>query len=245
MTIDNTMDKVIDCMQQLKSEELKIILSDLLRTYLTPTFGAVKTAELDSAFLHALIRMGVLDEHPDLFDMLTVLKVTRPRARNLLYQMELRQLDMEDVNQRVKELLLKPTLEQEGKRIALDIDSPILMDALRAKVKKLGYLTDQSFSPSVVTLSQRAFVDLIVNLIPKESRSQARNALKDAGAKCRQEVTLNDLLGGIVGQVGASLAGQPGKVISKSFYYGLSDFASENFESAAAYFKDWFADSLG
>jgi hypothetical protein len=114
------------------------------------------------------------------------------------------------------------------------------MDALRARVKELGFLTDQSFSPSVVTLSQRAFVELIVRMIPDKSHKDAKKALKDAGAKCLPDMTLNDVLCGIIGQVGAHVAGKPGKVISTNFYSGLSDFVAENFEGATAWFKECF-----
>lgn len=206
---------------------LKKVLSGLLKAYTTPAFGAVKTTEVDVAFLKALMDLGVLSERPDLFEMVSTLRVTRSRARNLLYNLELRQFDQAELDERVRDTVLRPVLVADGKRISLEVESPVVLDCLRAKVKVLGHLTDQSFSPTVVVLTKPAFADLVESVIPKEQGEAALKALRKAGA---DGPTVGKALAGVLGRIGSRLGGEALEETGLLLGESLRGFLDGNFD---------------
>lgn len=42
-----------------------------------------------------------------------------------------------------------------------EIDNSLLIDHIKNELKELGYLSDSSFSPSIIRLSREAFISLL------------------------------------------------------------------------------------
>lgn len=162
-------------------EESKTILKKLLSRYLSPAFGALPKSEVELIILDTLEELGAISAEPQVYELVTKLRVTRTKARNLIYERELRRSKPEDLDERVKEILRKPLIDKTGKHFILEVENPLVLDHLRAKVQELGHISDGSFSPSIVKLSVSAFVVLVEDGLGDELTT-VRQVLVDAGA---------------------------------------------------------------
>jgi len=76
-------DKLIDHQDK---QALKDALSCLLHVHASPVFGAAKKIEHEVAAIKALQRLGAISPEPDKYELVIALRVTKAKARSLLYQ---------------------------------------------------------------------------------------------------------------------------------------------------------------
>ena len=167
---------------QVSSEaSAKEVLDLILAAYLSPAFGVLTKREIDILIFDALEKIGYIDANPTIYSLIQKLRVTKSKARQLLYERELRRMNEKDLDARVKELLKRPTIQKQGELFALEIENPLLSDHLRAKVQTLGYASDGSFSPSLVKLSDEAIVALIDALLDEKQKKEVTRAFEKLG----------------------------------------------------------------
>ena len=160
----------------------KAVLAQLLERYLTPAFAALPKSEVELLVLDALEQVGAISADPQLYELVSKLKVTRPKARRLIYDRELRHSSSADLDAKVKALLKRPLLQKQGELFVLEVENPLVSDHLRDKVQQLGYVSDGSFSPSLIKLGLEAITALIASLLSTDEQEQVRLALIAAGA---------------------------------------------------------------
>ena len=160
----------------------KAVLAQLLERYLTPAFAALPKNEVELLVLDALEQVGAISADPQLYELVSKLKVTRPKARRLIYDRELRHSSSADLDAKVKALLKRPLLQKQGELFVLEVENPLVSDHLRDKVQQLGYVSDGSFSPSLIKLGLEAISALIADLLSAAEQEQVRLALVAADA---------------------------------------------------------------
>ncbi len=163
--------------EQAIREALELILS----TYLTPAFGSLTKRETDILIFTALENLGYLPEDSSLYLLVHRLRVTRAKARNLLYDRELRRIDEQHLDHKLKDILKRPLIQKQGDLFVLEIENPLLIEHLKSKIQLLGYASDGSFSPSLVKLSDSAIIALLDSLLDKAHKDAATRALVKAG----------------------------------------------------------------
>lgn len=166
----------------LPEAKAKVVLAQLLERYLTPAFAALPKNEVELLVLDALEQVGAISADPQLYELVSKLKVTRPKARRLIYDRELRHSSSADLDAKVKALLKRPLLQKQGELFVLEVENPLVSDHLRDKVQQLGYISDGSFSPSLIKLGLEAITALIASLLSTAEQEQVRLALVAAGA---------------------------------------------------------------
>lgn len=166
----------------LPEAKAKVVLAQLLERYLTPAFAALPKNEVELLVLDALEQVGAISADPQLYELVSKLKVTRPKARRLIYDRELRHSSSADLDAKVKALLKRPLLQKQGELFVLEVENPLVSDHLRDKVQQLGYVSDGSFSPSLIKLGLEAITALIASLLSTTEQEQVRLALVAAGA---------------------------------------------------------------
>ncbi len=160
----------------------KAVLAQLLERYLSPAFAALPKNEVELLVLDALEQVGAISADPQLYELVSKLKVTRAKARRLIYDRELRHSSSADLDAKVKALLKRPLLQKQGELFVLEVENPLVSDHLRDKVQQLGYVSDGSFSPSLIKLGLEAITALIADLLSADEQEQVRLALVAAGA---------------------------------------------------------------
>ena len=164
------------------AEKHAAALKTFLDRYLTPAFGALPKAEIDLLVLNLLEDLGVINAEPGVYELVSKLKITRSKARNLIYQRELRTTTSEQLDLRVRAILQRPIIQKAGDIFVLEVENPLVADHMRAKIQNLGYVSDGSFSPNVVKLSLDAITALLESNLTEKERTGVRKALIAAGA---------------------------------------------------------------
>ncbi len=168
--------------KKLTTKEKEEILINLLSDYLSPAFGALPKNEIELMMLNTFVKTGYIDEEPEVYTLVSKLKITRSKARNLIYERELRRSTSSELDNKVIEILKNPVLLKDKDTFILEVENPLVLDHLKAKVKKIGHLSDGSFSPSVVRLSIDATVSLIEEYLSADIKEKAQKRLIKAGA---------------------------------------------------------------
>lgn len=174
----------MDVSNKLKSiseKECKTALVKILDKYLNPAFGSLPKREIDLLLFEVLEDLKIIKGTPELYSLVSDLRVTRSKARSLLYDRELRKYQEDELNNLVKESLKRPIISKNGDEFKLEIESPLVSDHLRAKVKELGYLSDGSFSPSIVKLPLKAVTAIIESYLTDTEKKNIKKVLVRAG----------------------------------------------------------------
>lgn len=219
-------------------EDVKSALIYFIQNYMTPAFGALPKNEVELIVLNVLEKLNAIDEEPELYELVSKLKVTRSKARGLIYDRELRRSSEEELDEKVKALLKKPLIQKNGDLYVLEVENPLVSDHLRSKVQKLGYVSDGSFSPSIVKLGLDAVAALIESYLTDQERNDVKDALVAAGApdtsfKGVIKATFKKVAGKVASDTGEALIEKASDFISPIIDAGIdlvTEKARELFE---------------
>lgn len=203
-----------------KSEaQLKAALEHLLAAHTLPVFGAAKQVEHEVAALRALKMLGALPDNADEYTLVTTLRITKAKARNLLYQDALRTLTSpQQIEDSLRALVMQPTATKDGDLILLEVPQPFLMDALRHRIRQLGFLSDGSFAGSIARLPQRALAALIEDLVPPADRKSVAARLRRQGIEGDD---LHSLILGLIKTAGRAAAGSASEQLGATLAEGV------------------------
>jgi len=215
----------------------KAALVKLLERYLNPAFGSLPKREIDILFFEVLEDLKVIREQPNIYNLLSDLKVTRSKARSLLYDRELRKLKETDLDQRVKEALKNPIISKAGDNFKLEIESPLVSDHLKATVQKLKHLSDGSFSPSIVTLSLNAVSALFAYYLSKEQQKSIKETLVQAGVP---DSSFKGVLKSVFKKLASKVASDAGEALIEDAEEVLSPILSDTVDSIKDTISEWF-----
>lgn len=202
----------------------KDALSYFLQSYLTPAFGALPKNEIELIVLQVLEKLQAIDEEPQLYEFVSKLKVTRSKARNLLYSRELRRASEPGLDEKVKNLLKRPLIQKSGELYVIEVENPLVSDHLRSKVQKLGYVSDGSFSPSIVKLGLDAITALIESYLTAQEKADIKRVLVAAGAP---DTSFRGVLKATLKKVASKVAAESGEAVMDK----VADFISPILEA--------------
>jgi hypothetical protein len=215
----------------------KEALEKFLEDFLSPAFGAMPKGEIDISVLNLLIAIGAVNDNPSSYDLVSTLKITKQKARTLIYSRELRTRTSEDLDAEVRRILLNPVIQKRGDQFALEVESPLALDHLRAKVRSLGHLTDGSFSTNLVTLNLDAMATLIENTLDETQKSAAERELRKAGAT---DPTLRGLLKATLKKLGKRVADDAGEAAIENASEYIAPILDGTIKDAQKLFSDLF-----
>lgn len=215
--------------QKASSDRTQAALLALLTPYFRPTFGAGKTVEHEVSVLRALELLGVVPARATELDLVMTLRVTRAKARALLYQVQLADVhNLAALDDHVREVLAHPRLGQLGSRDGgpvvwlLDVPFPLVADRIRQLVRQEGFISDSSFSPTLIKLSSNAYGAVVASLIPLPKRdallAEARRSLKASEA-----TDLGSIFGDVFCHLGKQIAGELGGRLAQDVSVELFD----------------------
>ena len=196
-------------------------LTTILSGALSPVLGALPKRELDLLFIEALVQIEYLDSNPAVYELVQKLRITKARARSLIYDRELRRQSPESLNQMAIEALKKPLLQNQGYAVALDIDNPYLADHIRDRVRSRGFASNGSFSPTLIRLSAVATADLIDSYLTGPERKTVKKALS---AELGKSTSARDLMAKAISAGASAVAGKAGEELTNSGFELIGSF---------------------
>jgi hypothetical protein len=226
--------ELLNKLYAVKSDDAKKALLRLFNDYLNPAFGALPKREIEIAMFQVLQDLKVFDEKPDQYSLLSSLRVTRSKARTLLYESNLRKNS--DLHEELVETLKDPILLKDSDKVCLEIDNPLLIDHLKHILKDLRHITDGSFSPDLVKLTPEAYKALLNSLFEKISKKELKKALVECGAE--KEITVKNVLSGVLKKVGTKALGDVGDQAGEQLGDYLGDLFEGGLEKAAEFLKE-------
>ena len=194
MNINNKIDS-------LDSEESSKVFKELLKEYIKPAYGAMSKRDFDIILFMKLQELEVIAKTPEIYDVVSSLKVTRAKARNLIYESKLRTS--------TEKLVSSPILK-DGDKVSLEIGNPYLADYLRSKLRSLNHITDGSFSNELLKMTVDAYIDLFISLLP-DGREDIEKALIRSGAK--KDTSLKSIVKSIVEKLAKKALGDIGDAV--------------------------------
>jgi hypothetical protein len=218
----------------------KAVLRGLLEGCTNPAFGSLPKGEIELLILDALQRIGAIAEAPGIYELVSKLRVTRAKARRLIYDQELRRSSIEDLDRRLRELLKRPLIQKNGDLFVLEVESPLLSDHLRARVQQLGHVTDGSFSPNLVKLGLDAMTALIGSLLTDADKEALRRALVRAGAP---DTSFAGVLKASLRKLAARVAAGTGEALMDKVSDYLAPLLDAVIEGVAKQAGDLFAEA--
>lgn len=228
----------LDKINSVDSNEVKRVFKELITAYMNPAYGSMSKRDFDILLFMKLQDLKIIDKDPDLYDIVSNLKVTRVKARNLLYEAKMRSSSEDVLDNELKELLSKPIFLKENDKIAIEISNPLLSDHLRWKLKRLGYITDGSFSPELIKLSERAYVEIFTDMLSDESLKNVTKALVKCGAK--EELGFKGILCSIIKVLSGKILGKAGDELVDGIFKYLSPLITEKTEQISDVYKNFF-----
>jgi hypothetical protein len=210
-------------------ERAQEALLALLMPYFRPTFGAGKTVEHEVSVLRALALLEVVPAQATELDLVMALRVTRAKARALLYQAQLADVqDMEALDDRVREVLAHPRIgklpsrDDEPVMWLLDVPFPLVADRIRQLVRQERYISDGSFSPNLIKLPSTAYGAVVACLVPPQNREALLTVARDSVKNAHGD-DLRKILGRVFGHLGKQIAGDVGGRLSEEVGKELYD----------------------
>lgn len=195
-------------------QQVRNALRLLFRPHGTSVFGAAKTVEHEVAALNTLKVLGYVKPDVDEFDLVESLRITKTKARSLLYQAALRSnADLEAIDEALHKALVTTQVLREGSLYMLEVPDPLTMDRLRKRVRASGFLSDGTFSGAIARLPEGALLRLIEELIPDEQKTEIKKQLVKAGLP---DKTIAGVLKAMLATAGKKVAGEVGSVAAKT-----------------------------
>lgn len=217
--------RINDSVEQSVQESLGLILT----TYLSPAFGSLTKRETDILIFSVLEKIGYIEENPTLYSLVQKLRITRAKARHLLYERELRRLGEKDLDEKVKDILKRPLIQKQGELFVLEIENPLVIDHLRSKVQSLGYASDGSFSPSLVKLSDGAIIALLDSLLDEKRKAGVKKEFIKAGLP---DKSFKGILKDLLKALGKKAADEAGSKVVESVLGPVIDGALDGIGKA-------------
>lgn len=214
--------KLIDKIDSLNSDDIKVVFKELIKDYFSPAFGSISKRDLDILLFIKLQKLKLISENPEIYELISDLRVTRAKARSLLYESKLRQSTTKQLDEELIEIITNPIFLKDNDKIGLEIGNPYLIDYIKDKLKKLNHITDGSFSPELIKLTPEAFVALFESYVPNESKSEILKILISIGAN--EDTSLKGALKGIFKKLGSKIADKVGEEIGENIVDYLSLF---------------------
>ena len=162
-------------------EKSKAFAVNFVQGFTTPAFGAISKTEMDSLVFALLIEAGAINPESQVFEIARDLKVTPAKARNLLFQWQLRGDDQHRLQEELESALRHVRFTKDGGKIEFGVESPLLREELRSAVKRQGVYPDASFSPELVRVPVEQFADALDSLVDEGSKKAIVDALAEDG----------------------------------------------------------------
>ena len=135
---------------------------NLIGDYASP-WGCMSKREFETRLFATLIESGVVTSN--IYDIMSQLCVTRQKARNLLYEYNLRKFTATKDNQQLLldelfNMLVNPIIgeDQSTSTIKLQVENPYMIDYIKNLFIKKHILVDGSFSPEIITINKHEFM---------------------------------------------------------------------------------------
>lgn len=171
-------------LENVSEDKLKSEIESFLSDFMAPAFGSLPKREIELRVFELMCSLGVLKSEATIYSLMTDLMVTRTKASQLLFDLEIRRhgSDRARLDELVKKALINTKFAKDGDYFVMEIENPLTLAHMRQRVREIGHFSDTSFNSALVRAPLDTVTDLILDIIPDDQHQEVKNALVDAGA---------------------------------------------------------------
>jgi len=199
-----------------EAETIKEAFIELMKAYNSPAFGSITKRDFEIELFLQLQKLGLIEKNPSLYEVVSKLKITRTRAKNLIYEANLWNKSTEDLNMELKEVLSQPSFLNDGRHISIDVENPLLQDHIKSILKTLKHITDGSFSSDILKLTPEGYIALYLDVfgIKDENLKVATDYFKENGLM--SDLSPKAILVGLIKHTGQKYFGEIGGQVAEN-----------------------------
>lgn len=138
--------------------------------YFAQAFGALPKTEIDLLVFRLLMETGVLQPDQPIYEIARSLNVTPAKARNLLFQHQLRTMSEADIEASVVIAVTTARFSVDGTTIGFGVESPLVRSAIQARSKSKGVFADVSLSGEILHVPMAQIGDFLGAFLPDARR---------------------------------------------------------------------------
>ena len=166
---------------------------DFLNHYLASGFGGMQKRDLDTLVFALSLKYGAFGgsaDAPDSTEISFQLGISPARVRNLLRDAQLRylQYDEHEAKVRLIKLFESARFEQTGSYVTFSVSDPLLQQYFARWLNQVNGFCDAAFNPNLIKISYGALADVFLLL-----NHQDQDALDQFESRIRALTTTNDL----------------------------------------------------
>lgn len=192
--------------------------------YFGQALGSLPKTEIDLLVFGLLIEQGVIDPDGPVFAIARALNVTPAKARNMLFQYQLRAIDDAQMDALVLGTIAKAKITVDDKRLSLGIESPLVRAAIDGRLKQRGVFADISLSGDILRVPLDRFGEFVGTILTVDQAQALQRDLKREGHLKRSALKAG--LTGFALEVGKGGAGAIGAQGFSSFFTGLQAYVA-------------------
>lgn len=202
-----------ESIQAVDEDKLKTEIETFLQDFMTPAFGSLPKREIELRVFDLMRNLEILKADATIYSLMTDLKVTRSKASQLIFDLEIRKHgnDKAKLDGLIKQALIATRFAKDGDYFVMEIENPLTIAHMRQRVRELGHISDTSFNSSLVRAPLDAVTDLMLDIIPADQHGVIKEALvaagaPDSGVKAVMKGALKKLGSKVIGEAADQLA---------------------------------------
>lgn len=202
---------VAGALSKLEKQELEALLGRLLTDYTAPAFGVLPKREVDLLVFRTLRDAGLIREEAALYQVMAGLRVSRSKARNLMFDLEIRQAETGALDDQVRSVIMNDSYFRDANWFVLEVENPVVQAHLREICRRARVVTDASFNPSLVRLPVSGLASVLEEFMTADQQAEVKRGLYRAGKlddpsfRGLMKRALSDLAGRFAGKVGGEV----------------------------------------
>tara|TARA_B100000678_G_scaffold291511_1_gene308880 strand:- start:5602 stop:6327 length:726 start_codon:yes stop_codon:yes gene_type:complete len=210
-------------LDQVEEADLREELSTFLSSFMSPAFGSLPKREIELGVFELMRNLGILRTEATIYSLMTDLKVTRTKASQLIFDLEIRRhgSDRDRLDALIKQALIKTKFAKDGDYFVMEIENPLTIAHLRQRIREVGHFSDTSFNSSLVRAPLDAVTDLMLSIIPADQHRAIKSALVDAGAP---DQSIKGVIKGALKTLGSKVIGEAADQAAESIVENSADF---------------------
>lgn len=202
---------IAGALNKLETSELQTLLGRLLEEYAQPAFGVLPKREVDLMIYRTLRDAGVVAQDTPLYQLMADLRVSRSKARNLMFDLEIRQTQSGQLDDQVRSVIMNDSYFRDANWFVLEVENPVVQAHLREICRRARVVTDASFNPSLVRLPVSGLASVLEEFLTKAQQAEVKRGLYRAGKlddpsfRGLMKRAMSDLAGRFAGKVGGEV----------------------------------------
>lgn len=207
----------------LEEETLRAELAKFLADFMNPAFGSLPKREVELRVFNLMRNLGVIRDDATIYSLMTDLMVTRSKASQLLFDLEIRRhgSDRNRLDELVKQALVHTKFAKDGDYFVMEIENPLTLAHMRQRIRELGHFSDTSFNSALVRAPLDTVTDLMLALIPTDQHQAIRGALIAAGAP---DNSVRAVIKGALKTLGSKVIGEAADQVAEGIVEGSASF---------------------